>query len=255
MKRWKKILLAVLALACALLLAFAWRQRDNLKAVQDALRYTSDELEEKMEENQQRIRDAVEAAPEVTVRDVTEEERQALRDGTLTQEELVGRLLEGGEDPPPETAGPSSPAQETVPAVQEEPIAEPSGGTETAPQEDPYQEQISALIARVLVLREEYTLALDEMYADAKAAYRAMPEETRTKTALAKMASEYLSRGSALEKECDARMDEIVQSMETLIRDNGGDMALLDTVVYTYANEKSLKKSWYLSEMRDRGLL
>ena len=123
MKRWKKILLAVLALACALLLAFAWRQRDNLKAVQDALRYTSDELEEKMEENQQRIRDAVEAAPEVTVRDVTEEERQALRDGTLTQEELVGRLLEGGEDPPPETAGPSSPAQETVPAVQEEPIA------------------------------------------------------------------------------------------------------------------------------------
>ena len=98
MKRWKKILLAVLALACALLLAFAWRQRDNLKAVQDALRYTSDELEEKMEENQQRIRDAVEAAPEVTVRDVTEEERRALRDGTLTQEELVGRLLEGGEE-------------------------------------------------------------------------------------------------------------------------------------------------------------
>ena len=109
MKRWKKILLAVLALACELLLAFAWRQRDNLKAVQDALRYTSDELEEKMEENQQRIRDAVEAAPEVTVRDVTEEERRALRDGTLTQEELVGRLLEGGEDPPQETAGPSSP--------------------------------------------------------------------------------------------------------------------------------------------------
>ena len=50
-------------------------------------------------------------------------------------------------------------------------------------------------------------------------------------------------------------MDEIVTAMESLIRANGGDMALVDKVVYTYANEKSLKKAWYMSELEKKGLV
>ena len=42
-------------------------------------------LEEKLVENRQVIRDAVEAAPEIVVREVTEEERQALRDGAMSR--------------------------------------------------------------------------------------------------------------------------------------------------------------------------
>ena len=121
--------------------------------------------------------------------------------------------------------------------------------------ESAYQKELSALIAKVYVLREEYTLALDTMYADAKAEYLALPAEKRTKTQLAKMAKGYLSQASALEKECDGKMDEVVRAMETLIRDNDGDLGLVDTVVYTYANEKSLKKSWYMSKLEQKGLL
>ena len=43
--------------------------------------------------------------------------------------------------------------------------------------------------------------------------------------------------------------------METLIRDNGGDMTLVDQVVYAYANEKSLKKAWYLAKLEQKGLV
>ena len=50
-------------------------------------------------------------------------------------------------------------------------------------------------------------------------------------------------------------MDEIVRAMEKLLRENEGDLGLVDTVVYTYANEKSLKKSWYLSKLEQKGLL
>lgn len=65
----------------------------------------------------------------------------------------------------------------------------------------------------------------------------------------------YLSRANALEKECDGKMDEVIRAMETLIRDNNGDLTLVDTVVYTYANEKSLKKSWYMTKLEQKGLL
>ena len=96
---------------------------------------------------------------------------------------------------------------------------------------------------------------IDTMYADAKAEYLALPAEKRTTTQLAKMAKGYLSRANALEKECDGKMDEVIRAMETLIRDNNGDLGLVDTVVYTYANEKSLKKSWYMSKLEQKGLL
>lgn len=254
MKRWMKILCIVLALLAALLAGLYWWQRENLKAVKDAASHSSEELEEKLAENQQQIRDVVDAAPEIVVREVTEEERQALRDGTMTQEELIERLLDTGEQsdstaapgmeetPPGEDA--KAPAKTlTVPAEQPKPA------------EDPYQKELSAIIAKVYVLREDFTMALDNMYDEAKAEYIALPAEKRTKSNLMVLASKYLSKATALEKECDARMDEIVTDMEKLIQENNGDMSLVDTVVYSYANEKSLKKSWYMSKLQEKGLV
>ena len=245
MKRRKTILCTLLVLLAVSLAGLFWWQRDNLKAIHAATQHTSAELEEKLEENQQMIQEAVKAAGEVTVGEITEEDRQAFRDGSMTQEQLVERLTNGGEGEPRE-----EPANTNRPESDGTPPPEPP-----KPAENTYQKELSALIARVYVLREEYTLALDTMYADAKAEYLALPAEKRTKTQLLKMARGYLSRASALEKECDGKMDEIVRAMEKLLRENNGDLGLVDTVVYTYANEKSLKKSWYMSKLEQKGLI
>lgn len=245
MKRRKTILCTILVLLAVSLAGLFWWQRDNLKAMYAATQHTSAELEEKLEENQQMIQEAVKAAGEVTVGEITEEDRQAFRDGSMTQEQLVERLTNGGEGEPRE-----EPASTSRPESDGTPPPEPP-----KPAENTYQKELSALIARVYVLREEYTLALDTMYADAKAEYLALPAEKRTKTHLLKMARGYLSRASALEKECDGKMDEIVRAMEKLLRENNGDLGLVDTVVYTYANEKSLKKSWYMSKLEQKGLI
>ena len=245
MKRRKTILCTILVLLAVSLAGLFWWQRDNLKAIHAATQHTSAELEEKLEENQQMIQEAVKAAGEVTVGEITEEDRQAFRDGSMTQEQLVERLTNGGEGEPRE-----EPASTSRPENDGKTPPEPP-----KPAENTYQKELSALIARVYVLREEYTLALDTMYADAKAEYLALPAEKRTKTHLLKMARGYLSRASALEKECDGKMDEIVRAMEKLLRENNGDLGLVDTVVYTYANEKSLKKSWYMSKLEQKGLI
>ena len=245
MKRRKSILCTILVLLAVSLAGLFWWQRDNLKAIHAATQHTSAELEEKLEENQQMIQEAVKAAGEVTVGEISEEDRQAFRDGSMTQEQLVERLTNGGEEEPRE-----EPASTSRPESDGTLPPEPP-----KPAENTYQKELSALIARVYVLREEYTLALDTMYADAKAEYLALPAEKRTKTHLLKMARGYLSRAFALEKECDGKMDEIVRAMEKLLRENNGDLGLVDTVVYTYANEKSLKKSWYMSKLEQKGLI
>lgn len=259
MKRWKTILCAIAVLLAVSLAGLVWWQRENIKAVKDAAQHTSEELEEKLAENQQMIQQAVQAAPEIAVREVTEEERQALRDGSMSHEELVEHLLDTvAQETPSEGKVSPSNGEAALPAGQQPPAQEtapPAPAEPPKPVENTYQKELSALIARVYVLREEYTLALDNMYAAAKAEYVALPAEKRTKTNLAKMASGYLSKAGALEKECDGKMDEVVSAMEKLIRENNGSMDLVDTVVYTYANEKSLKKSWYMSKLEQKGLI
>ena len=233
------IVLAVLVLAVGLL---AWRFRKEIQAFAISRQYSTAELEGQLADNDQTIRDAVEASSDVTVRAPTEEEREALRDGSLSQEELIGRLT--GES----AAGSSDSAPETA-APEEQPA-------EQAPAEPPeYQKQLSALIAQVYVLREEYLAALENMEVSAKADYRALSDSQRTAGKLASLVSDYIGRATRLEKECDGKMDAIIAQMETLIQANNGDMSLTDTVFNTYVNEKSLKKAWYMSRLQEKGLI
>ena len=61
MKRRKTILCTILVLLAVSLAGLFWWQRDNLKAIHAATQHTSAELEEKLEENQQMIEEAVRA--------------------------------------------------------------------------------------------------------------------------------------------------------------------------------------------------
>lgn len=248
MKRSKKILCGVLALILISVAGVVWWQRDNLKALKQAVQYSSGELEQQLQENQQLIQDAVNATPEVVIRDVTEEEREALKDGTLTQEELIDRLVnvEAPAQTKPEAQTPANPPVSTP--QPEPPAQEPTPDPE-------YQKKLSAIVAEVYVLREKYTIELDNMYAAAKEEYKAMPKSGRTTEKLSKWAAGYVTRATKLEKTCDTSMDDIVGRMEDLIRANNGDLSLVDTVVYTYANEKSLKKAFYMAKLEEKGLI
>lgn len=265
------VLILLLVLLMGLAAVAVW-QRENIKAVLDYANYSQEELEERLQQNDQTIKDAVEAIPEVTIRDVTEEEKQALREGTLSQEELVNRLL-GGQDQQEENSAPSadpqpsaSPESSVSPEPSKEPEAEPSASASPAespspePSQSPsseedYQKALSELIARVYVLREEYLILLDNLQEEATADYKGTPKAQRTTSWLASFVSGYLAKGTALEKQCDKKMDAIVIEMETLIKKYNGDLSLVDTMISTYANEKSLKKAWYMSELEKKGLI
>lgn len=249
MKAWKKVLCGLLFALLLSAAALAVWQRENINALLQAQKYTQEELEEKLAENSRAIQEAMAAVPEITVRELTDDERQALRDGTLSKEEIVQQMLDVGGTG--ENGPPSVPDATNTPSPQEE---QKAGQAQLATAED-YRQRLSALIAEVYVLREEYTISLENMESAAKSDYQAIPVEKRTKKALANLTSTYLSKGSALEKECDGKMDAIVTEMEELITKNQGDLSLVDTVVYTYADEKSLKKAWYMSKLEKRGLI
>lgn len=258
--------LTVFVLLTAVFGILAWRFREEIWAFSVSRQYSTKELEDQLAGNDQTIRDAVEASSDVTVRAPTDEEREALRDGSLTQEELIDRLTGSNAatepKPPAEQTGTAAdPAKpDSAKPTGNQPVPDkPEKPAETKPEptaeQKDYQKKLSALVAQVYVLREEYVGALEDMEASAKADYNALPESQRTSTKLAPLVSDYLARATGLEKECDGRMDGIIAEMEKLIKENNGDMSLTDTVFNTYVNEKSLKKAWYLSRLQEKGLI
>lgn len=251
-RKRKRVVFICLGLLTTLMLVTggaAWCFRDEIKAFVISRQYSTADLEQQLTDNVQIIDDAVKASPDITVRVPTEEERQALKDGSLAQEDLIDRLTAPAVPTPIEPETPKVPettSQETAPA--EQPV-------ESTEMKSDYQEQLSKLVARVYVLREKYLNELDAMERAAKADYRALPESQRTNKKLASLVNDYLSRGVDLENACDDQMDEIVAEMQTLIKENNGDMSLIDTVIYSYANEKSIKKAWYMSRLEEKGLI
>jgi len=217
------------------------------------MRYSQEELESKLDQNDQTIKDAVQAIPNVTIRDVTEEEKQALKDGTLTQEELVQSLIQN--QPKPEQTTESKPEQ--PPQVENTPSPQPEQSTQQQeePQQDDYEKKLNELIAEVYVLREEFLIKLGETQKAAIADYKAIPADQRNTKTIASLVSGYMSKGLDMEKECDDRIKVIVLEMETLLQENGGDLNIAQTVYDTYLEEKSLKKAWYMAELKKRGMI
>ena len=190
---------------------------------------------------------------------VTDEDRQALSNG-------AGSL----EDPDPEQTGTEKPPE----SGEEQGASDKPAGTETPPDkpksEKPksenkpadkpteptaYEKQLSAVIARVYGLREEFMGRLDALMNQAIAEFKAIPAEERTGARLTAFASGYLSKGLDMEKECDAQIEAIIIELETLLQENNGDLSIAQTVYDTYVEEKSLKKARYMAELKKRGFV
>lgn len=246
----KKIICGILLGLIVCIAGAGFLLRDDIGVVLNGLRYSSEELELQIKQNDQEIKDAANIVPDITVRDLTEEDKQALKDGTITKEELIESMIEPKPEPqpkPPDT-GVQQPPEQDVPKA-----GEPEPQKPTVQVGD-YQKKLAALIAEVYVLREEFLIKLDNLMGQAKKEYLALAPAERSGTKLTSLAGKYFSIAYSLEAECDTHMSDIIDRMETLLKENGQDLSIAQSVMDTYLNEKSLKKSWYLAELKKRGI-
>lgn len=242
MKRKTVVLLLVIVIIAAAIGALLFCFRDYLAALRAGTTHTPEELDGMMADVRSSVEEYIETVPDVKVRQPTQQEKEELLKGAVDEEELIERLIE--EAAPEESSGPTG--QESAVA------AGTSGTAETA--EERYSRELSALVAKVYVLREEYNGYLEGLEAQARSDYASMTSEDRAALDLAKWAAGYVKRATELEKQCDASMDEIAVQMKKLINENGKDSDILDRLISGYAEEKTLKKSWYLAKFKESGI-
>lgn len=226
MKRGGKIALGIVgALAVTGAGVAAW-QWNNISALRYGMTMDRTAIEEKLAENEQALAGAME---EYSVSSYTfsEEELRQLSDGTLSVEEAAKKLLD-----------------ESVPGAE---APEGSSGQQAAEKSD-VEAQIQEQIAQMYVLRSTYVSKLEAI---AQAAIDEYTQGEHTEENKADVVYKRLEELTALEKECDAQVAQVVERLRSLLKQAGKDDSLAQQVEKTYQEEKSLKKAAYLEEFRN----
>ena len=267
-RKWTLGLLLLLSILAAVGL---W-QKNNIEAMVQYNKYSQEELEQQLQSNDAQVDDllqaALEAAKQVDAEQTASDPPENKEDITSETPSEVPPADPPKSEPSKPVSVPETPKAEQTPSTPaEKPPADPAPQTrqptaEKAPEAQKpvpsgptYEQQLKALSDKVYALKDSYLKALDDLQAEAIAAYKAMPKEKRTGKALASFVSTYISKGNALEKQCDAKMDALVGELTQLQKKYGQSMELVNQVKYTYANEKSLKKAWYMAELQKRGFI
>lgn len=242
MSKRKRVLLGTVLVLLAAVTAVGFWQRDNLKAVQTSATTSREELADRMEENDRKIADSAQSVEGVTVRDLTEEEKQALRAGELDEAELLERLTT------PASEESTAPAQTDTPQPSEESTAatEPPKETTQPPAENSAEKALSECLAEIYVMKAEYTAWLEDKNQEAIDEYMALEESQRTTAAKYSIGMRCLREALEKEKECDARMEEMKEKIRGLLDELGRDHSLIDEIQAAYEEEKTLKKAYFL---------
>ena len=228
MKKGAKIALGVVGvLVVGGVAAAAW-QWNNLNALRYGLTMDSGTIEQKLQENEKALQDAMTEykIPQYTF---SQEEIAQLTDGTLSTEEAAKRLLEA----------------QTPLAAAPEGQADAQQAAESPSEVD---QAIQEQIATMYVLRSTYVGKLEAIAQSAIDEYSAgaHTEENRKQVVYDK-----LDQLTALEKECDDQVAQVVARLRELLKEAGRDDSLAKQVVQTYQEEKSLKKAAYLEEFQN----
>ena len=227
MKRGGKIALGIVgALAVTGAGVAAW-QWNNISALRYGMTMDRTAIEEKLAENEQTLASAME---EYSVSSYTfsEEELRQLSDGTLSVEEAAKKLLD-----------------ESVPGAE---APEGSSGQQQTVEKSDVEAQIQEQIAQMYVLRSTYVSKLEAI---AQAAIDEYTQGEHTEENKADVVYKRLEELTALEKECDAQVAQVVEQLRSLLKQAGKDDSLAQQVEKTYQEEKSLKKAAYLEEFRN----
>lgn len=227
MKRGGKIALGIVgALAVTGAGVAAW-QWNNISALRYGMTMDRTAIEEKLAENEQTLASAME---EYSVSSYTfsEEELRQLSDGTLSVEEAAKKLLD-----------------ESVPGAE---APEGSYGQQQTAEKSDVEAQIQEQIAQMYVLRSTYVSKLEAI---AQAAIDEYTQGEHTEENKADVVYKRLEELTALEKECDAQVAQVVEQLRSLLKQAGKDDSLAQQVEKTYQEEKSLKKAAYLEEFRN----
>lgn len=219
-KRKKRLGIAIaISVFFCILLVLALVQKDNIVAVVESRRYTSEDLAKKVEENKDAMQSALASVLPQPIYDLTLEDEVDLITGKLSEEEALKKIQ--------------------VPAIDEE--------AQDALGETAEQKIISYYVSQLYGIKTSYLGQLGSLVSQAETEFYRIPSEERTNASKTRIVSKYAGSASSLESQCDQKVSSVLSSMQGELKAIGGDTAIVSTLRSGYQAEKSAKKAYFLS--------
>lgn len=229
MKKWIKGLgMVTLILGIGAVSLVVW-QRENIVAVAGGIKYSEEEIAQQIAQSKQNVEEVFSRYDMPSIRDFTLEEEEAIRRGELTAEEAVAKLFD----------------QSTATDEHQDKQEEVALGTqETA---EVIAEVIATYTAQMYALKAKYLGVLGGIEQSAISAYKGLAKEDRTMGQIQKIISSHISQGLSMEAQCNSEVEGVLTALEEELVARGADTTIVQTMREAYNSEKSLKKSYYLS--------
>jgi hypothetical protein len=237
-----KICLCLLLIIVVAVAALAVWQRDNINAFIRAQNTTQEDIAQEISESKANTQKALEQYNIPVKRDFTLEEEEAIRKGTLSVEDAVKLIMSDSAD---DAEADSAQANGSTEASNGETgsTQASSGNTELTRE----QQIVADHLTQMYSLKAYYIGQLGVLEQDLKAQYKSANGDGKNAAAIAKVVQSNMGRVVSLESECDSKVDAILADMKSELEAIGADTSIVQVAEDSYINEKSLRKSYYLS--------
>lgn len=234
----KKTLLIALSIFLVILIALgivAYVNRNTVGALIDALRYSNEEVEQKMQENNKDLQEFIEKDENIVVRDLTEEEKAALNENKITQEDAVS-IITGEKTLEEVLKNNEENLPEQKPSAEDKPQKPSNNVTENS------DKRISELIASLYVEKNTRLAAFDSLKAQVYQEYKAI-EGVEHETKKWDLINKYTPVLAQWESDCDSVVYGIIDEIKAELKKAGKDESIATKLREAYLNEKKLKKA------------
>ena len=253
------IILLVIVIIIAGLAAWQWKY---VSAVIDGLRLDEEAFGQRQVQHAQEAIDSINSQVSVELREMTEEEKQLIAAGELSQAEVMARIFA-------EAMGTELPSLEELAAeingnnMTDDSVENPAAGEDnpdeanasggsannsasTPATSDQY---VAAAVSKLYALQAQYTGSIDGAISSAHAYYReqkaATGSEMKARTgAINKLTSSV----NSLEASCDAQVEAVLSELTNQLNSIGADTSVVSTIRGTYAAEKEDRRAAYIQK-------
>lgn len=250
MKKFLKIFLLTFASIAAVLVvaagAVAVWQWDNISAFVTALNETPEQAMQKMSENDAALKTELENQLGQQYRELTDEEKQQIESGEVSEKEILAKIIseKAEEAAIQDTAGTNS--NETQPT--RETYGPPAPKETKATKKQSADKIINRYVSTLYSMESRYIGSIEGVLSRAYAEYVRVAKHEQDTAAMASVGAKYIQEIYSLEARCDSEVEALLESLKSELDAIGADTSILGTIRNAYANEKQLKRSYYMGK-------
>lgn len=205
----------------------------NIRAFRSATTMTREEIALETEKNDKASKEILESLTDRPMHNLTDEERDMLNKGEITEEDAVNIILGVG-SPVKKSSDKKEESKQEVKSNEENESEEPSESEVSLKDE---------IIARLYCLQSEYTGRIEAVIAMGKSEAASIQGAERNLNRKIEFIDKYMGLGSSMESGCDAKVDGLLSQLKNELEKNGEDTGVVGKIRAYYEKEKELKKA------------